>query len=192
MRSSFRGRPSMGRFSRFQLASASNYSRRTLDRMARDGKDAGLDELQFRAWRAFLYVYSLVVPTLDRELVRAQGLTFNQFEVLVWVRRAGEHGLRMSDLASRVVLSPSGVTRAVDQLERMGLVERCVFEGDKRGQVAKVTVEGKAFLRKATKAHLEGLRRHFLDHLSRSDLQHLATAMEAVLDGEGSPLPSLS
>lgn len=154
-------------------------------------RDVGLDELQFRAWRAFLYAYSLVVPTLDRELIRAQGLSFNQFEVLVWVRRAGEEGLRMSDLASRVILSPSGVTRAVDQLERMGLMDRCVFEGDKRGQLAKITPEGKAFLRKATKAHLEGLRKHFLNHLSPTELEYLASAMEAVLDGEGSPLPPL-
>jgi DNA-binding MarR family transcriptional regulator len=159
--------------------------------MARDGGDGGLDELQFRAWRAFLYAYSLVVPTLDRELIRAHDLSFNQFEVLVWLRRAGEDGLRMSDLASRVVLSPSGVTRAVDQLERKGLVERCVFEGDKRGQLATITGEGRTLLRKATKAHLQGLRQHFLNHLERAQLQHLATAMEAVLDGEGSPLPPL-
>jgi DNA-binding MarR family transcriptional regulator len=155
-------------------------------------RGVGLDELQFRAWRAFLYAYSLVVPTLDRELVRAQDLSFNQFEVLVWLRRAGESGLRMSDLASRVVLSPSGVTRAVDQLERKGLVERCVFKGDKRGQLATITAEGRVLLRGATKAHLQGLREHFLDHLSRTDLEHVATAMEAVLTGEGSPLPPLA
>jgi DNA-binding MarR family transcriptional regulator len=152
----------------------------------------GLDELQFRAWRAFLYAYSLVVPTLDRELARAQGLSFNQFEVLDWLRRAGERGLRMSDLASRVVLSPSGVTRAVDQLERKRLVERCVSEGDKRGHLATITAEGLVLLRRATRSHLQGLREHFLNHLSRTDLEHLATAMEAVLTGEGSPLPPLA
>jgi DNA-binding MarR family transcriptional regulator len=151
-----------------------------------------LDELQFRAWRAFLYAYARVVPTLDRELVRAQDLSFNQFEVLAWLRRAGEGGLRMSDLASRVVLSPSGVTRAVDHLERKGLVERCVFEGDKRGQLATITAEGRRLLRKARSAHLAGLREHFLNHLSRTDLEHLATSLEAVLDGEGSPLPPLT
>lgn len=160
--------------------------------MAKDRGDRQLDELQFRAWRAFLYAYSMVVPTLDRELVSAQGLSLNQFEVLTWLRRAGERGLRMSDLASRVVLSPSGVTRAVDQLERKGLVERCVFEGDKRGYLATLTAEGRAHLRKATNAHLQGLREHFLNHLSRSDLEHLATALEAVLTGEGSPLPPLT
>jgi DNA-binding MarR family transcriptional regulator len=160
--------------------------------MARDRVDGPLDELEFRAWRAFLYAYSLVVPTLDRELVSAQGLSFNQFEVLTWLRRAGEGGLRMSDLASRVVLSPSGVTRAVDQLERKGLVARCVFEGDRRGSLATLTPAGRVALSRATKTHLQGLREHFLNHLNRTELEHLAAAFEAVLTGEGSPLPPLT
>ena len=95
----------------------------------------------------------------------------------------------MSDLASRVVLSPSGVTRAVDQLERNGLVERRVVEGDKRGSMATLTAEGRATLRKAVNVHVPGLREHFLQHLSRTELQQLADALEAILDGEGSSLP---
>jgi DNA-binding MarR family transcriptional regulator len=157
--------------------------------MTKQRVERRLDELEFRAWRAFLYAYSAVVPTLDRELAGALGLSLNQFEVLTWLRLAGERGLRMSDLASRVVLSPSGVTRAVDQLERKGLVERCVFEGDKRGYLATLTSEGRAVLRKATNVHLQGLREHFLNHLSRAELEHLATTLQTVLDGEGSPLP---
>jgi DNA-binding MarR family transcriptional regulator len=111
---------------------------------------------------------------------------------LSWLRLAGERGLRMSDLASRVVLSPSGVTRAVDQLERKGLVERCVFEGDRRGYLATLTTEGRAFLRKATNVHLQGLREHFLNHLSRHRASAFGDRTEAVLDGEGSPLPPLT
>lgn len=159
--------------------------------MAQRGSERRLDELQFRAWRAFLYAYSRVVPKLDQELGSA-GLSLNQYEVLVWLRRAGERGLRMSDLASRVVLSPSGVTRAVDQLERKSLVGRCVFEGDKRGYLATLTPEGRALLRNATNVHLHGVREHFLKHLSRTELEHLANALEAVLDGERSPLPPLT
>ncbi|MDP9329097.1 MAG: MarR family transcriptional regulator [Actinomycetota bacterium] len=151
-----------------------------------------LDELEFRAWRAFIYAHATVVPTLDQELADAQGLSLNQFEVLTWLARAGRRGLRMSDLASRVVLSPSGVTRAVDQLERKGLVERCVFEGDKRGYLATLTAEGRAVLRKAMNVHVPGLREHFLTHLSRTELEHLASALEAILDGEGSPRPPIA
>ncbi|MEA2522308.1 MAG: hypothetical protein QOI81_1954, partial [Actinomycetota bacterium] len=107
-----------------------------------------------------------------------------QFEVLAWLARAGRRGLRMSELASRVVLSPSGVTRAVDQLERRGLVERCVFEGDRRGSLASLTSDGRSLLRKAANDHVLGLREHFFKHLSRSELEHLTTALEAILDGE--------
>jgi len=160
--------------------------------MAKERGGRRLDRLQFRAWRAFLYAYSEVVPRLDRELVSAQGLSLNQFEVLTWLRRAGEHGLRMSDLASRVVLSPSGVTRAVDQLERKGLVERSVFEGDKRGYLATLTAEGRALLRRATSVHVHGLREHLLTHMSRTELEGLVIALEAVLDGEGTPMPPLT
>jgi DNA-binding MarR family transcriptional regulator len=159
--------------------------------MARQGREQ-LDELQSRAWRAFIYAHATVVPALDQELAAAQGLSLNQFEVLAWLARAGRRGLRMSDLASRVVLSPSGVTRAVDQLERDGLVERCVVEGDKRGYLATLTAQGRAVLRKATNVHVLGLREHFLKHLSRTELEHLATALEAILAGEGSPLPPLA
>jgi DNA-binding MarR family transcriptional regulator len=154
-----------------------------------DQRRERLDELEFRAWRAFIYAHAIVVPALDQELLDAQGLSFNQFEILTWLARAGRRGLRMSDLASRVVLSPSGVTRAVDQLELRGLVERCVVEGDKRGSLATLTGEGRALLRKATNVHVLGLREHFLKHLSRTELEHLSTALEAILAGEGSPLP---
>jgi DNA-binding MarR family transcriptional regulator len=160
--------------------------------MANDRGGRRLDTLEFRAWRAFLYAYATVVPTLDRELLGATGLSLNQFEILMRLRGAGERGVRMTDLASRVVLSPSGVTRAVDQLERMGLVERSVFEGDKRGYLACLTADGRAALRRATSVHVQGLREHFVTHMSRTELEHLVTALGAVLDGEGSPLPPLT
>lgn len=152
-------------------------------------KGRRLDHLEFLAWRALVYAYGTVVPKLDRELERDHGLGFNQFEVLSLLARAGKKGLRMSDLASRVVLSPSGVTRAVDQLEGRRLVARCVFEGDKRGQLATITPEGRTLLRRATDSHVQGLRRHFVDHLTRTELEGLANSLQAVLAGEGSPLP---
>jgi DNA-binding MarR family transcriptional regulator len=84
------------------------------------------------------------------------------------------------------------VTRAVDQLERKGLVERCVFEGDKRSYLATITAEGRTFLHTATRVHLQGVREHFLKHVSRTELKQLASTLEAILDGEGSPLPPLT
>jgi DNA-binding MarR family transcriptional regulator len=178
-------------------STASYVSRVSVDPLLRRGDAARraqrrgqrLTALEFRAWRAFLYAYARVVPRLDQELSSAQDLSLNQFEVLMWLRRAGARGLRMSDLASRVVLSPSGVTRAIDQLERKGLVKRTIFEGDKRGYVARFTPKGRARLRTATSVHVHGIREHFVKHLSRTELENLSTALQAILDGEGSSLP---
>jgi DNA-binding MarR family transcriptional regulator len=152
-------------------------------------KGEQLDELQVRAWRAYVYAHATVVPALDRELAAAHGLSLSQFEVLAWLARAGRRGLRMSDLATRVVLSPSGATRAVDHLERKGLVQRCVFEGDRRGSVASLTAAGRALLRRAANDHMLGIREHFLKHLTSAELEGLTTALEKVLDGEGAPPP---
>jgi DNA-binding MarR family transcriptional regulator len=71
-------------------------------------------------------------------------------------------------------------------------VERGVFEGDRRGSLATLTAEGRAILRKAANVHVLGLREHFLRHLSRTELEDVTTALEAILDGEGSPLPPLT
>ena len=152
--------------------------------MAKDPREQ-LDELQSRAWQAFVRAHAAVVPRLDQELDAAVGLSLNQFEILTWLARAGRRGMRMSDLASRVILSPRGVTRAVDQLERKGLVERCVFEGDRRGYLVTLMAEGRALFRKAANVHVLGLREHFLNHLSRLQLEHLTAALEAILASEG-------
>ena len=151
-----------------------------------------LDALEFRAWRAFVYTHATVVPTLDRELTAAVGVNLTQFEVLQRLRRAGGSGVRMSDLSSHLVLSPSGVTRAVDQLEGRGLVERRVFKDDRRGSLAILTAKGRTLLRRATGVHVQGLREHFLNHMSRTDLEQLVSALDAVLEGEGEPLPPLT
>jgi hypothetical protein len=47
-------------------------------------------------------------------------------------------------------------------------------------------------LRKATDLHVQGIRQHFLQHLSRGDLERLAGSMESILDGEESPLPPIA
>ena len=46
------------------------------------------------------------------------------YQVLVYLSEADDHAMRMCDLAARLQLSPSGLTRRLDGLVRGGLVER--------------------------------------------------------------------
>jgi DNA-binding MarR family transcriptional regulator len=121
---------------------------------------------------------------LDDELAADQGLRLNQYEVLLRLNRAPDKSLRMSDLARMVLLSPSGITRTVDQLERRGFVERRVCPTDRRGFLAVLTPEGKARLRAATKVHVAGIRELFCSHLTPKELEGLAAALESIAPPE--------
>ena len=125
------------------------------------------------AWSAFLHAHARVVRELERELQAEQGMALTDYDVLVQLASADERRLRMSELADRLLLSRSGVTRLVDRLEAAGMVERVTCDTDRRGQWASLTDAGHARLRTASPTHLRGVAAHFLDRLSTDELAEL-------------------
>lgn len=135
-----------------------------------------LSDLELAAWRGMLETHSALVAELDAELERDHGLPLTSYEVLMYLGDS-EHGkLRMGELAERLLLSRSGITRLVDRLERQGLVERQPCEDDGRGYYAVLTDRGRDKLGVARLDHLGGVRHHFLDPLEPSDLDALCQA----------------
>jgi DNA-binding MarR family transcriptional regulator len=128
-------------------------------------------------WAAFLRAHARVVRELERELQAEQRLALTDYDVLVQLARADERRLRMSELADRLLLSRSGVTRLVDRLVAEGLVERATCDTDRRGQWAALTDAGVDRLRAASPTHLRGVAEHFLDRLTPDELD----AMERML-----------
>ena len=133
------------------------------------------------AWRAFLRAHARVVRELERELQAEQGLALTDYDVLVQLAGADGRRLRMSELADRLLLSRSGVTRLVDRLVSAGLVERLVCDDDRRGQWASLTDAGLQRLRGASPTHLRGVARHFLDRLSPDELAGIERALGRVV-----------
>lgn len=129
------------------------------------------------AWHAFIHAHTRVVRKLEAELESEQGLTLPAYEVLAHLSEAPEDRLRMSDLASFAVLTPSGLTRLVDKLARDGLVERARCEGDARVVYAVLTPAGRARLESAYPTHLRGVREHLVDRLGPEQLEAIATAL---------------
>ena len=136
------------------------------------------------AWSTFLRAHARVVRELERELQADQDLALTDYDVLVQLAAADERRLRMSELADRLLLSRSGVTRLVDRLVADGLVERVMCESDRRGQWAALTDAGHARLRRASPTHLRGVATHFLDRLSPDDLASLERMLANLLDAE--------
>lgn len=133
-----------------------------------------------RAWQALLHAYHQVIRTLDRELREEHDLPLAAYDALLRLARAPDRALRMSELADRVMLSPSGLTRLVDRLVAKGLVERRVDPSDGRVALASLTDEGLRHLRRAARTHLRGIREHFTRRLNRTQLETVASGLETI------------
>jgi DNA-binding MarR family transcriptional regulator len=144
-----------------------------------------LDEDEMRAWRRLMQVRSQLMGALDREMQAAHGMSMADYEVLIHVSEAGEQGLRMTELAEALLLSPSGLTRRLDGLVRDGLVTRRSCPSDRRGSYAVLTEAGWRRLQEAAPTHVDGVRRHFIDRLTPKQLQAMADALGVVVSDDG-------
>jgi DNA-binding MarR family transcriptional regulator len=132
-----------------------------------------LSPAELGAWRGFLRVHSTLVKALDAEMQAAHGLPLSSYEVLITLRTAPGHRLRMAELADRVILSRSGMTRLVDRLEREGLLEREPCDSDARGYFAVLTRAGEELLTTARRTHLDGVRERFVELFAPEELAAL-------------------
>jgi DNA-binding MarR family transcriptional regulator len=152
------------------------FSTATLSRVA-----AGrLTETEMRAWQALLHSYHQVIRKLDRELRDEHDLPLAAYDVLLRLARAPGRAMRMSDLAERVMLSPSGLTRLVDRLSSKGLVRRQTDPRDARVALACLTEQGLKQLRRAARTHLRGIREHFTGRLGERNLREVASGLETI------------
>jgi DNA-binding MarR family transcriptional regulator len=138
--------------------------------IAPDTDKAGpFDAAELAAWRGMLQVNAQVTAALDAQMRAEHGLSVSSYEVLLFLADAPDRRLRMSQIADRVLLSRSGLTRLVDRLVQLGYVTRCAAEADGRGSYAELTDAGLDKFHAAQRTHREGVRTYFLDHLSTTD-----------------------
>ena len=127
-----------------------------------------LTDTEQQVWRRLLSVECRVKERLDRELRDGAGMTLGEYEVLVHLSEAPGLALRMSELASRLLLSRSGLTRRVDGLVEEAYVARQPCDDDGRGAMAVLTPNGLAALRGAAPIHVGGVRRYLIDPIGAS------------------------
>jgi DNA-binding MarR family transcriptional regulator len=79
---------------------------------------------------------------LDLVLSSVHGISWNDFNILFYLQQAVDQKLRRVDLAERMGLTASGVTRSLLPLEKLGWVTRVSDERDARVAYAVLTEQG--------------------------------------------------
>jgi DNA-binding MarR family transcriptional regulator len=147
-----------------------------------------LNPEEMSAWVGYIASLSELQAALEADL-SPHGLTMGDYEVLVHLSES-EGQLRMCDLARRLRLSPSGLTRRLDGLVRGGLVRREPSADDRRVMLAALTAKGRAVITRAAPDHVSSVRKHFLDHLTCDEVKQLAgtfAKVRAALEAEQQP-----
>jgi len=134
---------------------------------------------RLRAWRLYFESALALIDVLDGELERDAGLPMRWHDVLVQLEDAPD-GLRMNELAERILYSKSGCTRVADKMEAAGLVRRVRPEHDRRSVFVLLTDQGRETMQRARRHHRHGIEEHFSRHLADTDIRALTRALEKI------------
>jgi DNA-binding MarR family transcriptional regulator len=140
-----------------------------------------LSEEHLAAWRAFLKAHATIINLIERDLAEAKRPPLSTYDVLIELYEASEHRLRMHELAERVVLSRSGLTRLVDRLEAEGLLIRDRCGTDRRGAYAVITEKGIEALQQTWPIYARGIAEYFAQWLTLEEAKLLELALSRIL-----------
>jgi DNA-binding MarR family transcriptional regulator len=132
------------------------------------------------AWARFLAVHAVLVEAIEARLAAARLPPLGWYDVL-WELEKAQGKLRMYELAQRVVLSRSNLTRLADRLQKAGLIAREPCADDHRGAYCVLTVQGRALRRRMWPAYSHEIDVLWSSHLTRSEGRTLADALDRII-----------
>lgn len=134
-----------------------------------------------QAWGGLVRAHAAVARALDQRLQAERGWSLTHHDVVAQLSTAGGR-LPMTELAQRVGLSPSRISRVVDQLQQAGLLARDGCPDDGRVTYACLTGAGRDWLAGARDTYRDELRTRFLDRLTPEQVAVLGEVWTALAD----------
>lgn len=136
-------------------------------------------EPELGAWRAFLRAGTASALALEAALADT-GVSHSEYDVLVNIAGGPKDGLRPTELADRVLITKSGLTRLLDRLVERGYIERRACASDRRGQLIVLTADGRRAFRRATPNVVRAIGELFGDHFTEREVTDLRVACERI------------
>lgn len=141
---------------------------------------AFLTEEEERIWFGLTETHDALLRALDARMLAEHRMPLSAFEALMHITHAEAGAISVSDLAERIRLSPSQVSRIAIDLERTGLVQRRRSASDPRATEVAVTDAGYAKIQEAAPAYLTTIRTYLFAALSERDIKQLARISERI------------
>jgi len=141
-------------------------------------KDA---DAKLHAWAVLLAAHAALIEKVEVALAEAKLPPLAWYDVLWELEKAERGKLRMHELAQRIVLSRSNLTRLADRLEDAGLIRRVDTAHDRRGYDCVITRAGLAMRGKMWPAYKAQIERLFSSHVSAGEARAIGEALERVI-----------
>ena len=141
-----------------------------------------LDPLRSSVWRSLLTVHTRLLERIAKKLTQADLPPLEWYDVLLTLKEAPDYSLRLSELAEKVLLSRSNLTRLVDRLEKADLLSRKSCSSDRRGTYAVLTEAGLAMQKEMWEVYAEGIAEYFARYLSDDEVSTLQKICDRLID----------
>jgi DNA-binding MarR family transcriptional regulator len=150
-----------------------------------------LESTKGSVWALFLTTHAVLVERIEERLVQASLPPLGWYDVLWALERADDQRARMSELADKVVLSRSNLTRLVDRLEDAKLVARERSEEDRRGAYAVLTEKGKVMRKQMWPVYQTAIRDLFEKAITDDESEVVGAVLRRILDtARGQQIPA--
>lgn len=143
--------------------------------------DVKLDSLQNSVWRLFITANIRLLERIEEKFAQAELPPMEWYDVLLTLKEAPDHRLRLSELADKVLLSRSNLTRLVDRLEKASLLYRESCPDDRRGTFAVLSKAGVVMQEKMWTVYAEGITEYFACHLNDQEMKVLQRVLQRML-----------
>ncbi len=143
--------------------------------------NSNLDNLRSSLWRLFLTAQVKLRDRIEVKLDRAGMPSLEWYDVLFTLKEAPEQRLRLSELAEKVLLTRSNLTRLVDRLENAGLLQRQSCPSDRRGTFAVLTEAGLAMQEQMWPIYAEGIVEYFAGQINDDEVEILQQVLRRIL-----------
>lgn len=139
-----------------------------------------LDQDELDTWMRLFVLAAAAQTRLDGQLRGSEGITRFEFYVLAVLDEQNGVAPTMGDLARALHCTPSHLSHTVRKLESTGWVQRERTPGNARTASVRLTESGLQRLREAAPGHVKAIRELIFDHLTRSQTEAFAEALERI------------